>query len=178
MSPCPPPFPPQTGRTAGHGDAAPVRSRVTATDHSPDPAADPAQPASEPPRARPLILVAEDDPDMIGAVSTLLMEAGYDVAEARTGFAVLDRALHVRPDLVLLDFGLPEMNGLDVAQLLNGDPNTATIPVVALTGSWLAADPRNLRANGFAGALRKPFRAPQLLAEVRRVLSGDPRLPE
>jgi CheY-like chemotaxis protein len=116
-----------------------------------------------------LILVVEDDADMIVALSALLADGGYRVLEARTGRAALHSARLHTPDLILLDLGLPEMNGLDVADHLRSDPIAAAIPIVALTGSWLA-ETQELFAAGFAGALRKPFRAKQLMDTVRAVL--------
>lgn len=117
-----------------------------------------------------LILVVEDDADTLTALSALLGGDGYRILEARTGRDALGAARQHSPDLILLDLGLPEMNGLDVADQLRKDPLAAAIPIVALTGSWLADAPGNLYAAGFAGALRKPFRAEKLLETVAGVL--------
>jgi CheY-like chemotaxis protein len=124
----------------------------------------------------PVILIVEDDRDTRLAICSILAEAEYRVLEADTGPAALDQVRRHHLDAILLDLGLPLMNGLDVAQLLNRDPLTASIPIVALTGSWLADQPGHLFSAGFSGALRKPFRAPELLATVRGILQGHPQL--
>jgi uncharacterized protein (TIGR02284 family) len=132
-----------------------------------------------PPSASPLILVVEDDPDTLSAVAAILSTEGYRIIEASSGSEGMRMARTSRPDAILLDLGLPEINGLDLAQLLSRDPLTAAIPLIALTGSWLAADPLVLREAGFAGALRKPLRAPLLVAQVREALlrAHDVELP-
>lgn len=119
----------------------------------------------------PLILVVEDEEDNLIALCQILRQDGYRVLEARTGQEAIAAARAAQPAAILMDLALPGMNGLDVAQLLKRDPQTAGIPIVALTGSWLGEDRERLLAAGFAGALRKPFRAPALVAELRSVLA-------
>jgi uncharacterized protein (TIGR02284 family) len=121
--------------------------------------------------ASPLILVVEDDPDMLSAVAAILVREGYRVMEECTGTGALDLAREQAPDLILLDLGLPGMNGIDVAQHLAEDPRTASTPIVALTGSWLATVPNGLQDVGFVRALRKPVHSADLLAAVRAVLN-------
>jgi CheY-like chemotaxis protein len=120
-----------------------------------------------------VILIVEDHDDTRSMVRSVLATHGYHALEASSGPEALRAARTLRPDLILLDLGLPGMNGLDVAQLLNQSPETASTPLVALTGSWLGSDPAALAGIGFVGALRKPFRSPELLAEVARVLQGE-----
>jgi CheY-like chemotaxis protein len=126
--------------------------------------------SNEPARTEHLILIVEDQDEIRTSLRSVLDAGGYRAVEASTGTEALEIARTLRPDMILLDLGLPEMNGLDVAQLLNREAETASIPIVALTGSWLGSDPVALADVGFVGALRKPFRAPTLLAEVSRVL--------
>jgi CheY-like chemotaxis protein len=119
----------------------------------------------------PVILLVDDDPDILAALGSVLLSEGFRVLQASTGPEAIFLARQHQPDLLLLDLGLPGMNGLDVAQLLNEDPLTASLAIIALTGSWLATHPRHLREAGFSGALRKPFRMAELLFEVRTALS-------
>lgn len=126
--------------------------------------------------AAPLILVVEDEPDTLAALDAILAREGFRVVKERSGTAAVEKARQQQPDLVLLDLGLPGMNGLDVAALLQRDPITAATPLIALTGSWLASEPTSLRQVGFSGAIRKPFRASELLAEVRKALLRGGRL--
>lgn len=83
---------------------------------------------------RPLVLVVEDSDAIRTAFTILLEESGYTVAAAPTGADAVRLAGERIPDLVLLDLGLPDISGLDVARRIKGDPATRDIPVVALTG--------------------------------------------
>jgi CheY-like chemotaxis protein len=80
------------------------------------------------------ILLVEDDPLLRHAFRLLLEDAGYLVHEAGTAAQALDQAVSTRPALVLLDLGLPDRPGLEVARQLTTQPETAGIRVVALTG--------------------------------------------
>jgi two-component system, OmpR family, KDP operon response regulator KdpE len=80
------------------------------------------------------ILLVEDDPLLRHAFRLLLEDAGYLVHEAGTAAQALDQAVSAKPALVLLDLGLPDRPGLEVARQLTTQPETAGIRVVALTG--------------------------------------------
>lgn len=80
------------------------------------------------------ILLVEDDPLLRHAFRLLLEDAGYQVHEAGTAAQALDRAAAEKPALVLLDLGLPDRPGLEVARHITTDPETAGVRVVALTG--------------------------------------------
>ena len=75
----------------------------------------------------------------------------------------------LRPDAVLLDLVLPGSSGLETVHILKEQEGTCGIPVVAMTGLWLGDRPDVLAAAGFDGALRKPYTAAELFAELERV---------
>ena len=125
-------------------------------------------------RGAPLVLVVEDEEGARTALSELLRMCGYRVAAAERTEEAVRMARELRPAAVLMDLMLPDDNGIDAAALLGAHPDTAGIPVVALTGSWLGERPEVLAAEGFAGALRKPCDGPLLLAELERVLALPP----
>jgi len=118
------------------------------------------------------ILVVEDDPEMIAAVSAVLRAAGHTVVEAADGRTALDISRNQRIDLILLDLGLPEVNGLDFARTLRDERPISGIPIVALSGSWIADDAESLRSVGITAGLRKPFGSADLLSLVASVLSS------
>jgi len=122
------------------------------------------------PRACPLILVAEDEPDTAELLRHLLQRASFDVAVVSTGDAALEAVFERRPDLVLLDLRLPVTNGLEVCRLLKARSSTSSIPVIMLTALTSESD----RVAGLeAGAddyITKPFSARELLARVRAAL--------
>jgi CheY-like chemotaxis protein len=124
------------------------------------------------------VLVAEDDDDLRSAVVRLLEIHGYSVAETAGGVEALAATRGGDIDLILLDLGLPGVNGLDIARELRQDARTAGIPVVAITGSWIADDVDALSAAGFSAGLRKPFRAADLAATVAALLPAAPSVRE
>ena len=71
------------------------------------------------------VLVVDDDPDIARFVEVNLRSAGYDVAVAADGEQALEKAHHLRPDLVLLDVMMPRIDGFEVAQRLRKNPQTA-----------------------------------------------------
>jgi len=114
-------------------------------------------------RPPPLVLVVEDSHAIRAAFTILLEESGYAVSAAATGGEAVRLAAAEPPDLVLLDVGLPDISGLDVALRLKSDPATARIPLVALTGRDDSADRDALLAAGCAAYLVKPVDTQQLI---------------
>jgi len=105
---------------------------------------------------RPLVLVVEDSDAIRTAFTILLEESGYDVAAAPNGAEAVRLAAARAPDLVLLDLGLPDIPGVEVARRIKAAPLTQNTPVVALTGRDDDADRDALRAAGCAAYLIKP----------------------
>jgi CheY-like chemotaxis protein len=85
-------------------------------------------------RSGPTILIGEDDDDTRTMFRCLLEPKGYRMVEARDGEQVLDIATHENPGLVLLDLGLPRLNGLSVIRTLRNKLKVIEIPVVVITG--------------------------------------------
>jgi len=114
------------------------------------------------------VLVAEDDPDISEPLVRALRREGYDVTLVTTGPAALTGALAGQTDLLLLDLGLPGMDGLEVCRSLRG--RGSSLPVLVLTARTDEAD---LVVGLDAGAddyVGKPFRVAELLARVRAQL--------
>jgi CheY-like chemotaxis protein len=89
-------------------------------------------------------------------LSVVVEAGGHDVRKAGDGATALSAAREFGPDVVLLDVGLPDMSGLDVARALRRDPSTAGLRLVALTGWGQAEDRRETAAAGFDYHLTKP----------------------
>jgi CheY-like chemotaxis protein len=94
----------------------------------------------------------------------LLMAAGYDVAAAATGPDAVAEASRFRPDVVLLDLGLPGFDGYEVARRLRADPSLASVKLLALTGWGAPGDLERTKQAGFQAHLTKPIE-PQALQE-------------
>jgi DNA-binding response OmpR family regulator len=113
------------------------------------------------------ILVVEDEMEIARVVRDYLLEAGYDVTVAGTGEAALASARGSRPDLVVLDLGLPGVDGLDVARELTG---SSGIPIVMLTARGDETDRIVGLELGADDYVVKPFSPKELVARVRAVL--------
>jgi two-component system, OmpR family, response regulator MprA len=119
----------------------------------------------------PRVLVVEDDEDIALAVQRSLRMEGYEVRLAGDGEAALDAAVAFMPDMVILDLGLPKLDGIEVARRLRADGD---VPILMLT----ARDALDSRVEGLdSGAddyLVKPFERQELLARLRALLRRRP----
>ena len=115
--------------------------------------------------SRKCILVIDDDDDVREVAALALETAGdYSILTAENGRAGLAEAFRSRPDLILLDVMMPELDGPATFRLLRQAQQTCTIPVIFLTAKVQPADRRNLTALGANGLIAKPF-DPLMLAE-------------
>ncbi len=124
---------------------------------------------------QPTILVADDDPDIIEAISIVLESRPYNVATARDGEQCLEMIRKRNPDLLLLDLLMPKMDGFAVIRELQSDPATAKIPVLVLTTVVEDASRRRYeletgRDMPVKAYLQKPIAPEQLLLEVEKTL--------
>lgn len=118
------------------------------------------------------ILLVEDDPLLRHAFRLLLEDAGYQVHEAGTAAEALDQATVQRPSLVLLDLGLPDRPGLEVAQHITTQPDMSGIRVVALTGRAGATERDACLAAGCSHFFTKPIEPRELLRRLPELM-GD-----
>lgn len=102
------------------------------------------------------ILVVDDNIDSADSLSLLLTACGHAVAKAYTGQDGIDAAMREPPDLAILDIGLPDMTGFDLAMALRAAPQTSDTVLVALSGWGQAVDRQRSRQAGFAHHLVKP----------------------
>lgn len=116
------------------------------------------------------VLVVEDEPDIRDLVSFHLGREGFEVRTARTGAQGLRDVRARRPDLMVLDLMLPELDGLEVCRRLRQDPETASIPVIMLTAKGDEADRIVGLELGADDYVTKPFSPKELVARVRAVL--------
>jgi DNA-binding response OmpR family regulator len=113
------------------------------------------------------ILVVDDEPKIVEVVRDYLANAGYTVSTAADGHAALDQARATRPDLVVLDLGLPGVDGLDVARELQ---RRGPVPIIMLTARGAELDRVLGLELGADDYLVKPFSPRELVARVRAVL--------
>ncbi|MCW8084016.1 response regulator [Sabulicella glaciei] len=116
------------------------------------------------------ILLVEDHEELWDLMSRRLKRRGFDVVLAHDGQAGLDQAKAERPDVILLDMNLPVMDGWTVARNLRADPQTARIPIIALTAHAMAGDKEKMLAAGCNEYHPKPVNFPVLLEQIDAVL--------
>jgi phosphate regulon transcriptional regulator PhoB len=118
----------------------------------------------------PDVLVVEDEPDIRALITFHLAREGFRCRTAGTGAAALREVQHARPDLVVLDLMLPEMDGLEVCRRLRGAPDSAGIPIIMLTARADEVDRVVGLEMGADDYVVKPFSPKELVARVRAVL--------
>ena len=132
----------------------------------------PAREAEPTPRARRRILVVDDNRDFANTLAALLETFGHEVKTVYDGRAAVATAGEYRPDAMLLDIGLPGMNGYDVAREVRRVQGLTDVTLVAFTGYGQEEDRRRVREAGFDFHLVKPVEA----AELARLIDALPRL--
>ena len=124
-------------------------------------------------RPAPHALVVDDDPTVRAVVSQTLERAGWSIAEAENGRIALQRVAARRPDVIVLDLLMPELNGFEFLAALRRDPAWRGVPVVVLTSMDLTAEDRRILNGSVERILQKgAWERDQLLAEVGRVLAS------
>jgi CheY-like chemotaxis protein len=116
------------------------------------------------------ILVADDETHILHVVSLKLRNAGFIVITARDGQEALEMAQHEKPDLIITDYHMPQLSGLELCQRLKQDPATSAIPAIMLTARGYQLDPADTEQSGILRMLSKPFSPRQLLTTVNEVL--------
>jgi CheY-like chemotaxis protein len=118
------------------------------------------------------VLFAEDDPDIRLVSRLALKRAGYRVTATANGRELLERVAEEKPDVILLDYMMPEVNGAEACRRLKADPATRDIPVIFVTAKshGFQAD-EGLRL-GAVGCISKPYDALTLGAQVKAILEG------
>src|SRR5437764_2595341 len=116
------------------------------------------------------ILVADDESHILAVVSLKLRNAGFEVVTARDGAEALEMAQQEHPDLLITDYHMPQLSGLELCQRLKQDPATSRIPAIMLTARGYHLEPHDTEESGILRMLSKPFSPRELLATVNEVL--------
>ena len=118
------------------------------------------------------LLVIDDDPLAIKLVRDVAAAAGYDVSTALNGRDGLEMAARQKPDIILLDIMMPEMDGYKVANSLHTNVRTANIPIIMLTAVGYQLNKQLAINMGAADYVTKPFNIRELLDKMERCLSS------
>jgi DNA-binding response OmpR family regulator len=119
-----------------------------------------------------VVLVADDDDDILLLVTTRLRRDGFEVIAARNGEEALALAKERRPDIAVLDIGMPKLDGLEVLEQIRADETLKGMRVLLLTAKAQESDVRRGYDAGADAYVRKPFSPSELSTRVRE-LTGD-----
>ena len=117
------------------------------------------------------ILIVDDQPKNLKLLCDLLMVSGYTTIEATDGEKGVKLAKVSKPDLILMDIQMPEMDGLEATRILKADVTTSDIPILVLTSFAMKGDKERILQAGCDGYLSKPFNIKELLKQVAEFLS-------
>ena len=121
--------------------------------------------------AKQLILIVEDNEKNRKLARDVLQFKGYDVIESETAEDGIRLAREKKPALVLMDFHLPGMNGIDALKALRADAATKAIPVIAVTASAMTEDRQKIMVAGFDALQTKPINVKEFLEAVQQTLA-------
>jgi len=125
---------------------------------------------------RPLVLVADDDPDILLLMTLTLERDGYDVVAAKDGLGALEAAVERVPHLVLLDLMMPGLDGYEVTRRLRLEPATKDLPIVIVTAAAEESHAARALDAGADAYMKKPFSPRELLAKTAAlILERRPR---
>ena len=116
------------------------------------------------------ILIVEDNADLL-KVLQLLLKDPFDAIPAMKGAEAVDIAATERPELILLDVVLPDMNGLEIARLIRERPETKSTPILAMTAKVSHIDEEECILSGCDDFIAKPFTFEQLLPRIEKLLN-------
>ena len=121
--------------------------------------------------AKKKILIVEDEESLLKLESILLTSKGYDVRGVANGQEALDAIQEERPDLVLLDIMLPEIDGFEVCQRIKSNPETQDLPVIMLTAKKSREDMARGEKVGADWYITKPFKSAMVIETIQRFLT-------
>ncbi|MCK6501592.1 MAG: response regulator [Nitrospira sp.] len=123
------------------------------------------------------ILIVDDEPHMLRITELSLKKGGFDLLIGRNGRQAIDIAIDVRPDLIVMDVLMPDVDGLTALRELKQHPETRSIPVIMLTARGHVMTRQEAQESGAALFLTKPFSPSHLLREALRLIDLQPATP-
>jgi len=123
------------------------------------------------------ILVCDDEPHILHVVSTKLRNAGFEVITAADGAEAFDLAQQHRPSLVITDYQMPLLSGLELSAKLRADPQTEHVPIIMLTARGFSLGNADLDNTNIRKVLPKPFSPRELLSITKETIAGTKPTP-
>jgi two-component system, cell cycle response regulator DivK len=119
-------------------------------------------------------LIIEDNADNSVLMSRILEKSGYGTVTAETGRDGYDMARRTKPDFILLDIQLPDMDGTEVLRMLLEAPETRDIPIISVTSYAMSGDEERLIAAGCTGYIEKPIDPMRVIKQIEEILGSRP----
>ena len=119
---------------------------------------------------KPVILIADDDPQALGVLEQIMIGHGYDVITAGEGHSASEKIFLEKPDLVILDNHMPGLSGSEICRLVKANPSTRFIPVIMLTGFTETPDKIEAIESGADDFVNKPYKSIELTTRIRSLL--------
>ena len=116
------------------------------------------------------ILVVEDNDDLRQIFASIIRFSGYQILEARSGSEAIEKVAFAKPNLVLLDLGLPDMSGIDVARAIKKNRVTADIPIIACSAYPSGEKMEEALHAGIVDYLQKPIAAALIKAKIEKFI--------
>ncbi len=117
------------------------------------------------------VIVIDDDPSIRRLIELILRHEGYRLSLFGSALGIVDRARADRPDLIITDLMMPQLNGLQLLHVLKAEPDLAPVPVILITAAGQQNQVDLALALGAATCLYKPFAQAQFIAAVRHALA-------
>ena len=117
------------------------------------------------------ILIVEDEESLLKLESILLTSKGYDVTGVMDGRSALEEVAKNKPDLIILDIMLPELDGFEVCRRIRENPDTSHIPVVMLTAKKSSQDLARGKQVGADEYITKPFKSAKVMEIIERLMN-------
>ena len=116
------------------------------------------------------ILIVEDNEQNLYLATFLLEQGGYEVVTAKDGLEAIDKTKAEKPDLILMDMQLPEMNGYEATKRIKSVADISHIPIVSVTSYAMAGDREKVLAAGCVGYIEKPIDPDSFVSEIEKYL--------
>ncbi len=116
------------------------------------------------------ILIVDDEELIVKVLEVRLKAEGYEVEVAYNGEEGLNKALSIKPDLAIVDIGLPKIDGNTICELIKKNPETKNTKIIMLTGKKLVGDMEKAFESGADGYISKPYEYSILLTKIKKLL--------
>jgi len=114
------------------------------------------------------VLIVEDNDNNLYLIRFILEKSGYEVIAARTGISGVEKAANEKPDLILMDIQLPDINGYEVTRMIRASEIDSKVPIIAITSFAMTGDKEKALESGCTGYIEKPINPETIVMEIEK----------